>query len=264
MSVRSRAAVWPFAALFALSATVLVTYAASEPPGWLDHTVVTVCGTTPSASHALLLGLVLFVLAHGLGRRRRIAWAIGLGLVLWSALTEAEPLAAGAPGEPWRLVPLALAAVALVRSRDRFGVTPDPHRLRQSAAVAGASGATLVLLGGGGIFAERDRFAAPLSTRDLGREFVAAVAGNAGQVDFEGSPWLLRGLAMAAGLALIAVLATVSAAAPPPEPADPADRAAMRALVRHQDADTLAPFALRHDKSYVFEPANRAAIGYRV
>ncbi len=264
VAVRGRAAVWPFAALFALSGTVLAVYAAAGPASWLDSTVLTVCGATPSAPHAVLLGLVLLVLAHGLGRRRRIAWAIGLGLVVWSMLTEVEPLAARAPGESWRLVPLALAAIALVRARDRFGVTPDPHRLRQSAAVAGASGATLVLVGGGGLLAERDRFAAPLSTGDLGREFVAAVAGNAGPFEFEGSPWLLPGLAMASGLALIAVLARLSAAAPQPEPADPADRAAMRALIQHEDSDTLAPFALRYDKSYVFEPDNRAAIGYRV
>jgi len=121
-----------------------------------------------------------------------------------------------------------------------------------------------VVLGGGGLFAERDRFAAPLSTRGLGRQFVAAVAGNSGGVGFAGSPWLLPGLALASGLALIAVLATLSAAAPPPEPADQAERAAMRALIAHRDSDTLAPFALRYDKTYAFEPQGRAAIGYRV
>lgn len=264
VSGRSNTAVWPFAAVFAVSGVVLVSYAAAEPPDWLDRTTVTVCGTAPSASHALLLGLVLLTLAHGLSRRRRVDWVLGLGLVAWSTLTEAESLATRAPGEPWRLVPLSLMVVSLVRARDRFAVSPDPHRLRQTAAMAGASSVTLVLVGGGGLFAERGRFAAPLSATDVGREFVAAVAANSGRVDFQGPGWLLPGLALASGLALIAVLATLSAAAPPPDPADPDERAAMRSLIAHRDSGTLAPFALRYDKSYVFEPTGRAAIGYRV
>ncbi|HZU55933.1 MAG TPA: phosphatidylglycerol lysyltransferase domain-containing protein [Actinocrinis sp.] len=264
VSGRSNTAVWPFAAVFALSGVVLVSYAAAEPPAWLDRTTVTVCGTAPSASHALLLGLVLLTLAHGLSRRRRVDWVLGLGLVAWSTLTEAESLVTRAPGEPWRLVPLSLMVVSLVRARDRFAVSPDPHRLRQTAAMAGASSVTLILVGGGGLFAERGRFAAPVSATDVGREFVAAVAANSGRVDFQGPSWLLPGLALASGLALIAVLATLSAAAPPPDPADPDERAAMRSLIAHRDSGTLAPFALRYDKSYVFEPTGRAAIGYRV
>ncbi|HEV2342752.1 MAG TPA: phosphatidylglycerol lysyltransferase domain-containing protein [Actinocrinis sp.] len=264
LSSRGRAPAWPFAALFALCGTILLVYAKVDGVGWLDRTTLTVCGTTPTGSHAVLLGLVLLTLAHGLARRRQVAWILGLALVLWSALTEVESLLVGSPADPWRLIPLLLAATALVRSRDRFVVSPDPHRLRQAVAVTGASGVTLLLLGGGSLFAERGRFAAPLSTTDLGREFFAAVAANGGRVDFNGPSWLLHGLSLASGLALIAVLATLTAAAPPPRPADSADRAAMRALVSHRDADTLAPFALRYDKSYVFEPRGRAAIGYRV
>jgi len=261
----NRAAVWPFAALFAVSGSFLVGYSGATPSPWLGRVAVTVCGANPSASHALLLGLVLLTLAHGLSRRRRVDWVLGLGLVVWSVLTEAESLATRAPGEPWRLVPLLLTLVSLIRSRERFPVEPDPHRLRQTVAVAGAGSATLLLLGGGGLFAERGRFAAPLSTpRDLGRQFLAAVAGNTGGVDFDGPAWLLPGLALASGLALIAVLGSLSAAAPPPEPADSADRAAMRELIAHENADTLAPFALRYDKTYAFEPHGRAAIGYRV
>src|SRR5436305_3031120 len=117
VSSRSRAAAWPFAALFALCGLVMLVYAAAKPLSWLDRTAVTVCGTAPSGSHALLLGLVLLTLAHGLARRRRVAWIIGLALVAWSALTEVESLVAREHGEPWRLVPFTLAAIALLRSR---------------------------------------------------------------------------------------------------------------------------------------------------
>src|SRR5262249_11672881 len=36
------------------------------------------------------------------------------------------------------------------------------------------------------------------------------------------------------------------------------------ALVAHPDADSLAPFATRADRSYVWSPDRRAVIGYRV
>src|SRR5579883_1080484 len=264
VSHRRRPAAWPFAALFAASGAFLMVYAATTRTAWLERIVVTVCGTTVSAAHAVLLGLVLITLAHGLGRRRRTAWLLVMALVMWSGLTEIETLVMRVPGEPWRLIPLALAAVSLIGARDAFPVLPDPHRIRQTAAVAAASGTTLLVIGGGSLFAMRGRFAAPLSATDLGREFVAAVAANTGPGDFQGPSWMLSGLALAGGLALIAVILTLFAAAPPPEPAQTSERAAVRSLVAHPDSDTLAPFALRYDKSYAFEPGRRAAVGYRV
>jgi lysyl-tRNA synthetase class 2 len=264
VSHRRRPAAWPFAALFAASGLFLMVYAAATRTAWLERIVVTVCGTTVSAAHAVLLGLVLITLAHGLGRRRRTAWLLVMALVVWSSLTEIEALVMRVPGEPWRLIPLALAAVSLIGARDAFPVLPDPHRIRQTAAVAAASGTTLLVIGGGSLFAMRGRFAAPLSATDLGREFVAAVAANTGPGDFQGPSWMLSGLALAGGLALIAVILTLFAAAPPPEPAQTSERAAVRSLVAHPDSDTLAPFALRYDKSYAFEPGRRAAVGYRV
>ena len=55
---RTRASVWPFAALFAVSGALLLGYCATAPPDWLRRTAVTVCGTAPSASHALLLASI--------------------------------------------------------------------------------------------------------------------------------------------------------------------------------------------------------------
>jgi lysyl-tRNA synthetase class 2 len=265
MSRRHQAAVWPSSALFTVSGAVLLGFAAQTPPtGWLERVTVTVCGTGPSGSHAVLLGLVLLVLGGGLRRRRMVSWGLGFALVVWSALTEAQSLAVHSPGEPWRLVPLLLAVIALLRARDRFTVRPDPRRVRQAAATVIASSATILLLGGGGLFAERGRFAEPLSAGDVGRALVGAVAANPWPTDFAGPDWLLPGLSLAAGLTLIAVLSVLLAAAPAPEPAAPAERAAMRALVAHPDADSLAPFALRHDKTYQFGPDGGAAIGFRV
>ena len=141
-------------------------YADAPSPG-LSRLTTAVCGTDPSASHAVLLGAVLLVLARGLGLRRRIAWILALGLVAWSGLTELESLVAGTPGEPWRLVPLGLLALGLARARGTFPVPPDRHRLHQACAIAGAASATLLVLGGGGLVAERNRFDAPLSAGGL-------------------------------------------------------------------------------------------------
>jgi lysylphosphatidylglycerol synthetase-like protein (DUF2156 family) len=67
-------------------------------------------------------------------------------------------------------------------------------------------------------------------------------------------------------LLLTAIVALVAAqgSAPAPAPADDEDRARVGELVDHPGSDTLAPFALRRDKTYVFSADRRAAIGYRV
>jgi lysyl-tRNA synthetase class 2 len=49
-----------------------------------------------------------------------------------------------------------------------------------------------------------------------------------------------------------------------PPPGDEIERARVRALVQHPDSGSLAPFATRADKTYVFSPAGDAVIGYRV
>lgn len=53
-------------------------------------------------------------------------------------------------------------------------------------------------------------------------------------------------------------------AAPAPLPANAVERARVARLLQTPDSDTLAPFVLRHDKTYVFSADGRAAIGYRV
>lgn len=67
-------------------------------------------------------------------------------------------------------------------------------------------------------------------------------------------------LLIAASAALVVLLAP----APAPAPADEDTRRLVRALAAHPESQTLAPFALRHDKSYVLSADGRAAVGYRV
>lgn len=72
------------------------------------------------------------------------------------------------------------------------------------------------------------------------------------------------GLAASALIVIVVVLITTLRAAPAPAPATEAERARVAAMVRRPGADTLAPFALRSDKSYLFSAEGTAVIGYRV
>ncbi|TCO56572.1 lysylphosphatidylglycerol synthetase-like protein (DUF2156 family) [Actinocrispum wychmicini] len=61
----------------------------------------------------------------------------------------------------------------------------------------------------------------------------------------------------------VALVVLLAPAAPPP-PADVCTRLRVGELVKDPSSDTLAPFVLRHDKTYVFSSDGRAAVGYRV
>jgi lysyl-tRNA synthetase class 2 len=191
---------------------------------------------------AYALAAVLLVLARGLVGRRRLACQALLALV---AVDAAVP-----PHHLGQLAFFAALAVALLGLRGDCTVRPDPRRLRAAAHAALGAVAVVVVHGGwlvavdGAGPGESARAALPLGTAPDGwpaRLFVLAFVG--------------------AGL-LALILALTSATAPPP--ADDANRRWVRTLADHPDADSLAPFATRADKAYVFSPDRRAAIGYRV
>lgn len=78
-----------------------------------------------------------------------------------------------------------------------------------------------------------------------------------------GHPWRLTGLGLMLAV-LVMQRGRFRAPAPAPQPGTPTQRRVVRTLADRTDADSLAPFATRHDKSYVFSPDGGAAIGYRV
>jgi lysylphosphatidylglycerol synthetase-like protein (DUF2156 family) len=95
---------------------------------------------------------------------------------------------------------------------------------------------------------------------------VAAVGGCLALVVDVGSR--LAGRPNHAGTVLVAAVlvavAVLFAPAPAPPPGTLAERVAVSALVAGPGADTLAPFALRRDRSYALSPDGRAAVAYRV
>jgi lysyl-tRNA synthetase class 2 len=129
------------------------------------------------------------------------------------------------PGHPVRVGLLGIALAALVTSRHEFVGRPDRGRLRQLAWV-----------GGGVLFVVTAVRLLPLG------DYVVTVT--------------LAGA--------ITILIVALAPDPAPGPGSPAERALVRHMVQDAAADSLAPFATRLDRSYVFSPSGRSAIGYRV
>jgi lysyl-tRNA synthetase class 2 len=176
---------------------------------------------------AFALGLIW--LSRSLAKRRRRAWQLAVVVVVASA---AAHLAKGLDFEEATASLLLLAA--LIRWRRRFDVPGDPASLR------------------------------PLLGLGIGLAGIAAVVGGAELRGVElshRSGDALLGLGIALGSPALyfwlrpfghAVAQTVG------------ERRLARKLVDAYGSDSLAFFALRRDKSYLFSPSRRAFLAYRV
>ena len=244
--VRPDRPVWPLA-LATMLVAVMVAAAAPAPAGWLDRPALLVTGGPLAPAHALALGMALALIARGVLLRRRAAW---YGLVLLVLVDLLAALAGG--GAAWRAPLLAAVLVCLWLERGRFPVRPHPERVRGAAK----AGAFLVVAA----------VAGSLLFGGVSVRSVVQVAGGLGATGapMDGASWLpdVLGLAGAAGLLILVIMLLAPDPAPPP--GDEVERRRVAGLVAHPGSDTLAPFALRRDKAYVFSADGRAAIGYRV
>jgi len=185
----------------------------------------------PEAARVLTVafGLGLIWLSRSLAKRRHRAWQLAVVAVVASAVAH---LAKGLDFEEAAISLLLL--VALVRWRRRFDVPGDPASVRPLVGLGAA-------LAG-----------------------VAAVAGGAELRGVELSPRsadALLGLGIVLGSFSLyfwlrpfghAVAQTMG------------ERRLARTLVDSYGSDSLAFFALRRDKSYLFSPSRRAFLAYRV
>jgi lysyl-tRNA synthetase class 2 len=209
------------------------------------HAADMLAGTPLARQQALTLGVMLLVLAHGVASRRRLALHLGTVAL---ALTAVVAL----PGHPVRLTVLGAVLVALVALRDEFVTRPDARRLRLAGLVAVAVFGLVATGSGWDLAVKRDH------PRAVGQ---AVLAGFTPRMPHTALGPVLAVLVAAGG---IVVLVLALAPAGPPPPGSAGQRARVAGLADDAGADSLAPFATRRDKTYVFSPDQRAAIGYRV
>jgi lysyl-tRNA synthetase class 2 len=215
-------------------------------------------------SEALLapLGLGLLVIARGLARRKRRAWQLAVGMLGGSAalhLVQSVNYGAGAT---------ALIALALVAQRRDFRLRGDRTNNRRIAALALVFVAAIYSYGAVALWVNRMLADQPYTGGFVVRETSAALVG----LTLRGSTHLSGGFAqwfplsvLLLGVAAAAIL-LITWLAPWRYRLNQQRRERERAhaLVERFGVDTLAPFALRGDKSYFFSDDESAFLAYKV
>ena len=247
-----------------LGAGVLTMLSALGPRWWerlrLFQDLLTPWGSRLASGAAALLGAGLIFVGRGVMARRRLAFRMGVGLLAGTTvvhvLHDVDLPAAGFT---------ALAALLLVQHRRVFVIDPGPARLRSLLVKALAFTALVFAYGLAGL-AIHARVTHPhLTFLAALQEVAARLVGGSGPLAIRGRfgrwfPASITALGAAGGTTLL-VLGLGPIARRHPAPA--AERAEVARLLDRPDADTVDPFVLRCDKSYVFSSDRRAAIGYR-
>lgn len=207
-----------------------------------------------------IVGIGLLLLGRGLAHRRRLAYLAALVLLGVSAIAH---ILKGLDIE--ETVVVLVVAVLLWRARWLFDA-PVPHtRWRALGRVI----PVLLLLdfayGLVGLAIRHGEMHPNLTLVRALEEVGARLVGLTGPLHIEGGfgHWFPATVTIVGGLSLGAVVLVALAPVAERAVAAHADRERIRHLVERIDGDTLDPFALRHDKHYVFSTDQRAAVAYR-
>ena len=207
------------------------------------------------------LGLALLAVAPALARGRRRAWQLAVGLLAGSAALHALHSDYGA-------APVALLALALLSTRHAFAAPGDPEALPRVRARMALLLVAIYGYGAAALWANRVAADQPFSAGFALRETTRALFG----LSLRGAAHLSGGFSQWFGLSVL-VLGVAGAGwllhlwlAPWRYRIREESRARelTRSLVQAWGVDTLAPFALRGDKSYFFARDERALLAYRV
>jgi lysyl-tRNA synthetase class 2 len=221
---------------------------------------------TPELRHyahgaTALLGVALILLGRGLVHRRRLAYVGAVGILLATAITH---VAKGLDVEEAAV--MLGAAGLLVHSRSLF-TEPTPRARWRSLLVWTPLVIGFDLAYGLTGIALRSGSMKPSPTLDLAlREVCARLVGLTGPLHVEHGfgGWFpasitVLGVLSVGGLVLLALAPVAERISEHHH----AVRDRVLPMVDRADGDTLDPFALRHDKAYVFSADGRAAVAYR-
>jgi lysylphosphatidylglycerol synthetase-like protein (DUF2156 family) len=209
---------------------------------------------------SVLAGFSLLLLAHQLGRRKRLAWQAALAIFALAAVVHLykgpHPVAALYAG---------VMVVLLVWFRDAFTGRSDPASVVSVVRFVPAWLASVLAFGVATMVVERSHVRGSLTPGGVLESIGLGLVGTDGPYEYTGRffqeffPAALLALGIA-GLVIafaLAFRAVVDHAGPTGD-----DRRRARDLVRRWGSDTLAPFALRTDKSYFFASDGEAMIAY--
>lgn len=245
--------------------TGLVNLISAFTPNLHDRMQFLHDGLTPGVSGlahgaTAILGIGLLLVGRGLARRRRLAYLAALVLLGVSALAH---ILKGLDVEEATVV--LVVAGLLWRARWLFDA-PVPHaRWRTLGRVI----PIVVLLdfayGLVGLAIRRGEMHPDLTIGRAFAEVAARLTGMTGPLHIYGGfgHWFPATITIVGGLSVAAIVLLALAPVAERAVAAHADRDRMRHLVARPDGDTLDPFALRHDKQYVFSGDERSAIAYR-
>jgi lysyl-tRNA synthetase, class II len=223
----------------------------------------------PAAVHPLAaalaapIGVVLMLLARGLARRKRRAWRIAVVLLLGSTTLHIfHGMGSGATAT-------GLLAIALVARRQDFTAAGDPASQPRVFLRAALLVVAIYVYGAAALWVNRlvaDRpFTLPFSLSETSRALVGlSLVHGRRHLSGDFAVWFPASVVILGLVAVVAVLAAWLAPWRYRLRQEARERELAHALVSTYGEDTLAPFALRADKSYFFSESERAFLAYRV
>jgi len=223
----------------------------------------------PSEVHPLAsalaapIGIVLMLLARGLARRKRRAWQVAVALLLGSTVLHIfHGMGMGATFT-------GLIAIALVARRQDFDASGDRSDQPRVLLRAGLLVLGIYAYGAAALWMNRimadQPFTFPFSVSETSRALVglSLVHGHR-HLSGDFASWFPASVLILGVVGAILVLTAWLAPWRYRLRQEARERELARELVSAYGEDTLAPFALRADKSYFFGESERAFLAYRV
>jgi len=243
----------------------LVNIASALTPGARNRLQWTHQALTPDVTHlaagaTALLGVALLLLGRGLAQRRHLAFMGAVTLLVVSTVTH---ILKGLDFEE-AVINLTVAA-ALLMSRRIFTVETHPTRYRTLAKLIPIVIALNFAYGMAGLFVVRAHVEPDLTLGLALREVGARLIGLSGPLTITGSfgHWLPASITVLGFCSVIGIVLVALAPIAERVVVHHTERDRVRRLVHRVDGDSLDPFALRHDKQYVFSKDGTAAVAYR-